>query len=1088
MTQLFGISLDTFTAILLGIALALTALVVLLALTNALFFKIGLRNVPRRRAQMLLIIFALMLSTTLFSSALATGDVITGAVQSVATYNVGNVDETIEGGSGDLGFFDDSIYYNLLRHVRHDPDIAALGAAIIERNLLLADETSRQVRSSVTALAALPGSEDGFGGILDDSRKHHLSLRSLGPNEVYLNHSLALLLNAHAGDTLYLYSQRWPGRRYPLHVHAIVASGGMIGDVPFLVSQLQLFRSIEGRHDDITQIFVANRGSDGPESIAISDRVEEQLERWLPRSVHVIEVKKLAIQNSEKAQDIFSRIFALFTLFIIAIGTLLIFLIFVLLAAERRVEMGVARAIGVLRGQLILTFLFEGVVYDLLASFVGLLFGLGIGALLVLLLGPVLQRFDFPLKLTFQIRSLVLAYCLGTIFTFCSLALASWLVSRMTVVEALRNLPEPEQPLPSLADLAKRGARLWQVLGRSGSQALSSLGELLIAGARVLLLRGPLAVLAGLLLLGYGLSERLVAPFSLGLSLLIIGGCLLLKALVERCYAPARQPQARRVSARLIPAVAGLALCGYWAAPFDLFASLGLVRFRSSIEVFFLAGLMMTLGVVWAVIPSADLFIKPMLALSRLRARWHLLARLAASYPLHYRFRLGLSVAMFSLVVFALTIMTVITSAMQQSYADINLQTGGYDIQAVPYFRPLPLALAGSAGRRGTRLAPDEQVRALLAQRGLAPAAFAAIGVRTTTLVGVIQPAAPEPAWHLYPAQIISGAFLQGYGLHLTARARGFNSDNAVWQALQQHPEDVLIDSSALAAADALTEPAGVYDPSAPSASQAGVALTPPGLDPYYTFSLSGVVRGESGFAPQTVWVTRAPESGNVLDATAIKLKVIGVVDNSNGDHFGLYISQALYGDVALDPTNPETQAYYFKVAPGEDKRALALQLGSAFLDDGLETTVLEDAVWEVRGPRILLSDIMIGIVGLALLLGVAALAITGTRAVLERRQQIGMLRALGCSRRLVQAAFLCESLLVGFFGSLIGVGLGLVLARNLFAANFFERYQTGLVFVIPWGSLGLIVGVALLACLLAALLPAWQAGRVTPVEALRYQ
>jgi putative ABC transport system permease protein len=75
----------------------------------------------------------------------------------------------------------------------------------------------------------------------------------------------------------------------------------------------------------------------------------------------------------------------------------------------------------------------------------------------------------------------------------------------------------------------------------------------------------------------------------------------------------------------------------------------------------------------------------------------------------------------------------------------------------------------------------------------------------------------------------------------------------------------------------------------------------------------------------------------------------------------------------------------------------------------------------------------------------------------------------------------------VGCIGSLLGVTLGLILARNIFAVNFFERYQTGLTFSVPWGELGIIVGVAVLASLAAALLPAWQAGRVPPVEALRY-
>src|SRR6266699_1829489 len=156
MSQLFGIQLDTLTNILLIITCAIIVGVVLLALGNAIFFKIGVRNIPRRRTQMILIIFALMLSTTLLSSVLAVGDVITAAVQSVAIYNLGNVDETVEGGHGALGFFDDKVYYSLVKLARNYPDIAAVSAAMVEQNLLVADENSRQVRSKVPLWRSYP--------------------------------------------------------------------------------------------------------------------------------------------------------------------------------------------------------------------------------------------------------------------------------------------------------------------------------------------------------------------------------------------------------------------------------------------------------------------------------------------------------------------------------------------------------------------------------------------------------------------------------------------------------------------------------------------------------------------------------------------------------------------------------------------------------------------------------------------------------------------------------------------------------------------------------------------------------------------
>lgn len=529
---------------------------------------------------------------------------------------------------------------------------------------------------------------------------------------------------------------------------------------------------------------------------------------------------------------------------------------------------------------------------------------------------------------------------------------------------------------------------------------------------------------------------------------------------------------------RLFVTVVGLVLVAYWALPFDVLAWLGLPRFQGGIEVFFIAGVMMVLGLVWVLITNAEVIVGPLAALcARLPGGLFILARLASSYPLQRRFRTGLSVVMFSLVVFVMTVMAVITNAMQNTYTNIDTQTGGYDIQAVAYFKPLP------------------DIRTALLQHGINPNVFSSIGVQTSTAVGVIQLSNETPSWRLYPAQVVNGAFLNGFGLHLSARAQGFSSDEAVWQALQAHPNYALIDSSALPYRPDSVINSPVYDPNAPLPADAGMPTQPPGFDTPYTFSLSGVYQGDTTFPATPVWVAglQAPAVGGSIApstaAAAIKLTIIGVVDNSDSAHYGLYIPRGAYsGSNEITPSTPNAQTYYFKVAPGQDKRALSLALGSAFLDNGLETTVLEDAIWQLRGPRIFLSNVLLGVVGLTLLLGVTALAITGTRAVIERRQQIGMLRAIGSSRGLVQMAFLCESFFVGMLGSILGVVLGLILSSNIFAANFFEQFNTGLTFSVPWEELGLIVGIALLASFLGALLPAWQAGRISPAEAIRYQ
>ena len=255
------------------------------------------------------------------------------------------------------------------------------------------------------ALGVLPGSETNFGGLIDATTKVERPIRALSGNAVYLNQTSAQLLAARPGDTLFLYSNVSTGRSLYYACCGCGTECKYRGDVPALLGRLSTFQTIEHMPGRINQVFIANRsanGIGGVSGVALSNQVADEITPILPHSVHVSQVKAQGVKDSQKAEDIFSRIFSLFALFALAIGLLLIFLIFVLLAAERRTEMGMARAIGVQRGHLVLMYMFEGTVYDLLSSFIGILTGVGLGTALVYFLSPVLIRSNFPLKLTFQ--------------------------------------------------------------------------------------------------------------------------------------------------------------------------------------------------------------------------------------------------------------------------------------------------------------------------------------------------------------------------------------------------------------------------------------------------------------------------------------------------------------------------------------------------------------------------------------------------------------------------------------------------------------------------------------------------------------
>ena len=89
----------------------------------------------------------------------------------------------------------------------------------------------------------------------------------------------------------------------------------------------------------------------------------------------VIELKRNSLAAANPLGSLVTTFFLVTALFLIAIGSLLIFLIFIMLASARRPEMGMARAVGAKRRHLVEMFTFEGTAYALLSAAVGV--GLG---------------------------------------------------------------------------------------------------------------------------------------------------------------------------------------------------------------------------------------------------------------------------------------------------------------------------------------------------------------------------------------------------------------------------------------------------------------------------------------------------------------------------------------------------------------------------------------------------------------------------------------------------------------------------------------------------------------------------------------
>ncbi|WP_405583655.1 ABC transporter permease [Streptomyces sp. NBC_01092] len=129
----------------------------------------------------------------------------------------------------------------------------------------------------------------------------------------------------------------------------------------------------------------------------------------------------------------------------------------------------------------------------------------------------------------------------------------------------------------------------------------------------------------------------------------------------------------------------------------------------------------------------------------------------------------------------------------------------------------------------------------------------------------------------------------------------------------------------------------------------------------------------------------------------------------------------------------------------------------------------------------------MLGFAGIAFLVGIFLIINTFSMLVAQRTREIGLMRAIGSSRRQVNRSVLVEALLLGFIGSVLGVGAGVGIAiglmklmsmagMNLSTADLTVKVTTPVV--------GLILGVVV--TVLAAYLPARRAGKVSPMAALR--
>ena len=224
--------------------------------------------------------------------------------------------------------------------------------------------------------------------------------------------------------------------------------------------------------------------------------------------------------------------------------------------------------------------------------------------------------------------------------------------------------------------------------------------------------------------------------------------------------------------------------------------------------------------------------------------------------------------------------------------------------------------------------------------------------------------------------------------------------------------------------------------------------------------------------------VTVKTPTGKVL-----RLHVEGVFDEpKGGSPFGdVSISTAAFDGAFADHDNTFT-LLNVSGEPNDEATAALEQSVAAFPTAEVQTRdeFKESQLSEMK----MMLNMLYALLGLSVLISMFGVINTLVLSVFERTRELGMLRAIGMTRRQVRRMIRHESIVTALIGAALGIGVGIFLAA--LASRALSDY--GMVFSVPVGALSVFVGVAIVAGMLAAILPARRASRLNVLKALQYE
>jgi putative ABC transport system permease protein len=216
---------------------------------------------------------------------------------------------------------------------------------------------------------------------------------------------------------------------------------------------------------------------------------------------------------------------------------------------------------------------------------------------------------------------------------------------------------------------------------------------------------------------------------------------------------------------------------------------------------------------------------------------------------------------------------------------------------------------------------------------------------------------------------------------------------------------------------------------------------------------------------------------------TKVPLRVIGIYKKPNG---GSPFAEATISTKLFDRENPRPRDLMVLInTPGgvTDANTATLKKDVAnFADAKLQTR--DEFKSNTEKPINQLLNLLFALLALSVIVSLVGIVNTLVLTVFERTREIGMLRAVGMTRRQVRMMIRYEAIVTSLMGAALGLAVGTFLALLITHA----LKSQGIVFAFPWMQMFYFVIAAIIVGILAAVLPARRAARLNVLEALQYE